>query len=122
MALRLIFVESDELGPGRLGTTLRRRRLERDLSLGGVARILRIHPRYLAALEAGRFQELPGRIYAIGFVRAYAKHLGLDAEEAVVRLKGELEWTPIPKAPPVRSVRAEGGWVAALRSCLQSVF
>ena len=119
MALRFVFVENDDLAPGRLGTTLCRRRLERSLTLGGVARELRIRPRYLAALEDGRFQELPGRIYAIGFVRAYAKHLGLDAEDAVVRLKGELECTPIPKAP---AVGAEGGWVTALKDCFQAVF
>jgi cytoskeleton protein RodZ len=54
-----------------------------------VAASLRIKPAYLAALEEGRHDELPGPVYAIGFMRAYAEHLGLDSEEVLRRLKQE---------------------------------
>jgi cytoskeleton protein RodZ len=60
---------------------LRQQRETLALDLADVAAVLRIKPAYLAALEAGRPNELPGAVYAIGFIRAYADHLGLDGGE-----------------------------------------
>jgi cytoskeleton protein RodZ len=60
---------------------LRQRREALGLDLAEVAATLRIKPAYLVALEAGRPNELPGAVYAIGFIRAYADHLGLDSGE-----------------------------------------
>ncbi|MEE8394248.1 MAG: helix-turn-helix domain-containing protein, partial [Rhodospirillales bacterium] len=51
--------------------------------------MLRIRNLYLEAIEDGRFQDLPGATYAIGFIRAYADHLGLDSDEVVRRYKDE---------------------------------
>ena len=51
--------------------------------------MLRIKPAYLAALEQGRSHDLPGPTYAIGFIRAYADFLGLDADQVLVRFKAE---------------------------------
>jgi cytoskeleton protein RodZ len=51
--------------------------------------MLRIKPAYLAAIEQGRTDELPGPAYAIGFIRAYADFLGLDAEQVLARFKDE---------------------------------
>lgn len=76
-------------GPRSGGDWLRQRREARGLDLGDVAAVLRIKPRYLAALEAGRPDRLPGAAYAIGFVRAYAEHLGLDGGEVLRRFKQE---------------------------------
>jgi cytoskeleton protein RodZ len=42
-----------------------------------------IKPVYLAAIEQGRTEELPGPTYAIGFIRAYATYLGLDGERVL---------------------------------------
>ncbi len=90
------FTESgdDELAPPRprprpVGEILRERREELDLDLDRVGEILRIKPAYLAALEQGRPQDLPGPTYVIGFVRAYAHHLGLDGERVLDRYKAE---------------------------------
>jgi cytoskeleton protein RodZ len=63
------------------GDELRQRREALGLDLADVAAALRIKPAYLAALEAGRPDELPGTVYAIGFIRAYADYLGLDSSE-----------------------------------------
>jgi len=41
------------------------------------------------AIEEGRYDRLPAPVYALGFVRAYAIHLGLDGDEAVRRFKQE---------------------------------
>ena len=51
------------------------------LDLPEVSEHLRIRPHYLSMLEDGRYDELPARPYAIGFVRSYAKYLGLPSEE-----------------------------------------
>jgi cytoskeleton protein RodZ len=90
------FTESggDEMAPPRprprpVGEILRERREELDLDLDRVGEVLRIKPAYLAALEQGRPQDLPGPTYVIGFVRAYAHHLGLDAERVLDRYKAE---------------------------------
>jgi cytoskeleton protein RodZ len=45
----------------------------------------------LLAIEEGRFDDLPGATYAVGFVRTYADYLGLDSEEIVRRFKAEVE-------------------------------
>ncbi|MDE2228121.1 MAG: helix-turn-helix domain-containing protein [Alphaproteobacteria bacterium] len=54
-----------------------------------IANALRIRAQYLLAIEEGRYDRLPAPVYALGFVRAYAVHLGLDGEEAVRRFKQE---------------------------------
>src|SRR5690349_22460184 len=68
-------------GSRSAGDDLRQQREALGLDLAAVAAALRIKPAYLAALEAGRPDELPGAVYAIGFMRAYADHLGLDGGE-----------------------------------------
>lgn len=66
------------------GGFLRAWREQRGWTIDQVAWVLRIRLVYLEAIEADRFEELPGRIYVTGFVRSYAKLLGID-EEAIVR-------------------------------------
>jgi len=72
-----------------VGATLRegRERMGKDLSQ--VATTLRIRQPFLAALEEGRFKDLPGGTYAIGFLRTYSEFLGLDGEEMVRRFRQE---------------------------------
>jgi cytoskeleton protein RodZ len=76
-------------GPRSAGDVLRQQREALGLDLDDVAAALRIKPDYLAALEAGRPDLLPGATYAIGFVRAYSDHLGLDGSEILRRFKAE---------------------------------
>jgi cytoskeleton protein RodZ len=83
------FGESAEDDPDRLamrnvaGELLRERRHQLQLDLDAVAEALCIKPVYLAAIEQGRSEELPGPTYAIGFIRAYANYLGLDGERVL---------------------------------------
>jgi cytoskeleton protein RodZ len=76
-------------GPRSAGDALRQQREALGLDLDDVAAALRIKPDYLAALEAGRPDLLPGPTYAIGFVRTYSDHLGLDGSEILRRFKAE---------------------------------
>ena len=78
------------LEPG-VGALLRASRLRCGEELRDVSVLLRIRLPYLEAIEEGRYQELPGAAYAVGFVRTYAEHLGLDSEEVVRRFKIEAE-------------------------------
>lgn len=75
--------------PRPVGEMLRERRQELRLDINDVGEILRIKPAFLAALEENRPQDLPGPTYVIGFVRAYARHLGLDDEWVLERYKAE---------------------------------
>jgi cytoskeletal protein RodZ len=73
-----------------VGDLLRRAREGKRLEIAAVANQSRIRSGYLKAIEEGRFQDLPGLTYAVGFVRTYADHLGLDAEDVVRRFRDEV--------------------------------
>lgn len=72
-----------------IGSLLREARERLGQSLPLAASSLRIRQPYLQAIENGRFQDLPGSAYAVGFVRSYAEYLGLDGAEIVRRFKQE---------------------------------
>lgn len=70
-----------------VGEILRRTRVHYGQSLEDIGHILRIRASQLEALETGNIDQLPGRVYAIGFVRAYAEYLGLDGDKMVYLFK-----------------------------------
>ena len=72
-----------------VGAELRAARLRAGVAVETVEARLRIRRAYLDAIEAGRFADLPGSVYAIGFVRSYANLLDLDVEALVGRFKQE---------------------------------
>jgi len=63
-----------------IGTTLREARLRRQLDLVEAEQDTKIRSKYLAALENEEFDLLPGTVYARGFLRTYARYLGLNAQ------------------------------------------
>src|ERR1700759_362572 len=73
-----------------VGGDLRAARLRRGDEIAQVSRALKIRKDHLEALEEGRLEDLPGKTYAIGFVRSYARHLGLDSDRYVERFKHEI--------------------------------
>ena len=70
-----------------VGRHLREARQQRGEDLYDVADYLRIKPSYLFALEEGDLSAMPGRAYAMGFLRSYADHLGFDGNEVVHGLR-----------------------------------
>ncbi|MBN8522195.1 MAG: helix-turn-helix domain-containing protein [Alphaproteobacteria bacterium] len=66
-----------------VGEILRRTRVHYNQSLEDVGTMLRIRPSQLEAIESGQIDQLPGRVYAIGFVRSYSEYLGLDGDKMV---------------------------------------
>lgn len=75
---------------GTVGQDLRAARLRRGDDLAAVSRALKIRKDHLEAIEEDRLEALPGRTYAVGFVRTYADYLGLESVETVERFKAEI--------------------------------
>src|ERR1041385_5230140 len=61
-----------------IGEALRSTRERKGLSIDQVAQETRISARFLEALEAETFEELPAPVYVRGFLRSYANFLHLD--------------------------------------------
>ena len=71
----------------KIGDVLRKAREAIDTSLDDISALLKIRSDHLQALENDDFERLPGSVYAIGFIRTYATHLGLNAGELIERYK-----------------------------------
>ncbi|MCI5060357.1 MAG: DUF4115 domain-containing protein [Alphaproteobacteria bacterium] len=73
-----------------VGEILKRTRSYYGQSLEEVEINLRIRASQLDLLEKNDISHLPGRVYAIGFVRAYSEYLGLDGDKMVHLFKAQL--------------------------------
>ena len=90
-----------------VGAALRRAREKRGLSLPQVSRDLCLKEDVLRALESRQYGALPKVPYCFGFVRTYARHLGLEPEEMVRRFKGEIgDVSQTAKLAPPQPLRA----------------
>lgn len=81
--------QNSTLPPDRdsVGAALKAAREAAGLSLGEVADRLKLSLKQLEAIEADRFEALPGAAFVRGFVRNYARFLGLDAVPLMARLE-----------------------------------
>jgi cytoskeleton protein RodZ len=100
---------------GSFGERMQREREMRGITLEEISESTKITSRCLRALEEEEFDKLPGGIFNKGFVRAYARYLGIDEDEAVadfVAASGGEKDQPLPDPPVPRAValgqRAEG--------------
>jgi cytoskeleton protein RodZ len=69
--------------PESFGTWLRRQREVREIDLREIADSTKVGMSYLRAFEDDRFDVLPAPVFAKGFLRQYARYVGLDPEEVV---------------------------------------
>ena len=83
-----------------IGAALSAARRSLGLSLEQISETTRVRVRHLEALESGRFDQLPSRPFTVGYVRAYAKALGLDADATAARFRTE---HPSPDDDELRS-------------------
>jgi cytoskeletal protein RodZ len=107
---------------GSFGGWLRRQREMREISLREISETSKISLRYLEALERDRFDLLPASVFARGFLREYARFVGLDPDEVVnyylvaqrqgngVEEEEEEDSTPAPATAPNRL----GSWTQVL--------
>jgi cytoskeleton protein RodZ len=91
---------------GAFGDKFRKARESKELSFDDVSNVIKISPRMLRAIEEENFDQLPGGVFNKGFIRSYAKHLGLDPEEAVTeyleyvrkqQIEAQKAWQPAPQ-------------------------
>ena len=103
---------------GEFGEKFRKAREKKELSLDDVSNVTKIGSRMLRAIEEEHFDDLPGGVFNKGFIRAYAKHLGLDAEEAVTDYLASLRqaqidaqevWDPQPPSAVRSGSNGKGG-------------
>lgn len=84
----------------QIGYHLRLAREERGETLQELAQFLRIRRPYLQNLEDGDLAKIPGRAYALGFLRSYGDYLGFDGEAIVNEVKRTDE--PLPESPTLQ--------------------
>jgi len=65
------------------GVRLKQEREQRGITLEEISATTKIGTRMLVALEQDHFDQLPGGIFNKGFIRAYARCLGLDEDQAI---------------------------------------
>lgn len=73
-----------------LGSYLKREREFRQIQLVEIAEATRISARTLQALEEEHFEELPGKAFVRGYLKAYARHVGLDVADVLLRYENLL--------------------------------
>ena len=83
------FVEKPETNK-RVGELLRDARESAGKRVEDIANDTRVPLRHLIAIENSDYAALPGKTYAMGFVRAYARTVGLDEADLIAKLRAEL--------------------------------
>ncbi|MCY0881316.1 MAG: helix-turn-helix domain-containing protein [Firmicutes bacterium] len=102
-----------------LGRILNDARIHRRLTLDEAAQTLHIRKEYLTALEHNEWEAIPGEVYGQGFLKSYARFLGLDGEDLVARrrrLIGQPEAAPVnplQQTPPVAGTGMYAGTESA---------
>lgn len=79
-----------------LGSYLKREREQRQISIAELAQTTRIPVRILQQLEHDEHAQLPADVFVRGFLRAYARALGMDEEHVLARYGGR----QTPELPP----------------------
>jgi len=70
-----------------IGIELKMHRQAAGLSLSELSKTLRIRKHYLESIEKANRKNLPSEAYIIGYIKHYAKQLGLNEKDFIDRLK-----------------------------------
>jgi Helix-turn-helix domain len=96
-----------------LGRYLRLQRERRGMNVAELSRVTRIPIASLEAIEADRFDELPGEVFVRGFLKAYAQAVKVLPAEVVARYTSSRRVayvTPLPMQTPLQAAReGQGG-------------
>ena len=99
-----------EYAPLSVGQTLRAAREAQGMSLDDAAARLRLMHRQVEAMETDAFASLGQAVFARGFVRNYARLLGLAPEDLLARMEG----APAEAAPITQeALRAPSTWLSS---------
>ena len=115
--------EVEERATSSVGERIKAAREQAGLSLAQVSAETRIAQRHLEMIEAGNFDGLPARTYAVGFSRSVAKVIGLDPAQIAADVRATLNasgYEPprristFEPGDPARIPSAKLGWLMAL--------
>src|SRR5262245_29295336 len=98
-----------------VGQFLRRHREERQMSVEEIARSTRVPIDSVTRIEADQFDELPGEVFVRGFLKSYARAVGLAPEDVLARYTASrrVAWvTPLPITAPSKPARSRRFGVA----------
>ena len=92
-----------------IGAQLRASRESKGLSIETVAHATRVQPRILSAIELNDVAAIPPRPFGRGFVRAYAREIGLDAESIVSAIEARIaqQHGPLPPRNEAFAIRVQ---------------
>src|SRR5919205_4472748 len=90
-----------------LGEELKRRREERQIALTDISEATRIGTRFLKAIETDNYGVLPGGIFTRSFIRAYAKQVGMDEDEAIALYQQQTAGVSAEAVPPALESRPQ---------------
>jgi cytoskeletal protein RodZ len=88
-----------------VGQFLREERAQRGMSVEEVSRATRVPVSSVERIESDRFDELPGEVFVRGFLKSYARALGLPPDEVLARYTASrrVVWvTPLPLTTPTQ--------------------
>lgn len=96
-----------------LGSHLRRERESHQISIAELSQTTRIPIRVLNQIESDRFDELPAEVFVRGFLRAYARAIGIDDLDVIAEYESgytvkEEESTPLPSVSAPEGGRSFG--------------
>ncbi len=87
-----------------VGQLLRRQRIEKRMSVEEISRSTRMPMSSVERIEADRFDELPGEVFVRGFLKAYARAVGLLPDDVLARYTSSRRVafvTPLPLSTSV---------------------
>lgn len=92
-----------------IGKLLEERRLSKKLRYDEIAEIIKINPEYLEALETANYSKFPSEVYVKGFLRNYARFLGIEPDHALALYRREQEISLVnPKIKMTDKIKRKG--------------
>jgi transcriptional regulator with XRE-family HTH domain len=93
-----------------LGARFREARESKGQTIEQIAAITKLNPHFIEALEDGRWDLLPGRVYLKSFAKIYAEALGIDSREVYEKIDGQAveEKTPAGLVASQDAAQASG--------------
>jgi cytoskeletal protein RodZ len=104
------------------GRYLSQQRELRGMSREDICRETKIPPSLVAALEEGQMERLPARIFVLNYIRAYARVIGMEPEEAVLRYEEVDKAVPAPSPAVLEKERRRRAYVGLTVMLLVLVF
>jgi len=108
-----------------VGQYLRELREQRKMSIEEVSRATRVPMASVERIEADRFDELPGEVFVRGFLKSYARALGVPSDEVLARYTASrrVAWvTPLPISATAKPARGRRLGVAVALVLLLILF